>query len=128
MRSHFFIFITHPRKVTEVFLQIKSFLKDKTPSLKKSSFALVTISTELGGLRSRSVGRGEGREPPSVDSDGLGCIYALGRGRILKMKEAPLEGALCLNPRTLSARCKRVLARYPSVESQAGRVAGGVGS
>lgn len=40
------------------------------------------------------------------------------------MKEAPLEGALCLNPRTLSPRCKRVLARYLSVESQAGRVAG----
>lgn len=34
------------------------------------------------------------------------------------------RGALCLNPWTLSLRCKRVLARYLSVESHAGRVAG----
>lgn len=40
-----------------------------------------------------------------------------------EMKEAALEGALRLNPWTLSERCKRVLARYLSVESQAGRVA-----
>lgn len=60
---------------------------------------------------------------PSGDSGGMGCIYDARRGRILKMKEAPLEGALSLNPRTLSPRCKRVLARYLSVESQAGRVA-----
>lgn len=64
---------------------------------------------------------------PSGASDGLGRIYGARRGRILEMKEAPLEGALCLNPRTLSPRCKRVLARYLSVESQAGRVAGGRG-
>lgn len=61
---------------------------------------------------------------PSGDCGGLGCIYDARRGRILKMKEAPLEGALSLNPRTLSPRCKRVLARYLSVESQAGTVAG----
>lgn len=38
------------------------------------------------------------------------------------------RGALSLNPWTLSLHCKRVLARYLAVESQAGRVAGSEGS
>ncbi|PWA15277.1 hypothetical protein CCH79_00008588 [Gambusia affinis] len=34
------------------------------------------------------------------------------------------QGALCLNPRTLSLHCKQVLARYLAVERQAARVEG----
>lgn len=41
-----------------------------------------------------------------------------------EMEAAPLEG-LGLNPWTLSLRWKRVLARYLSAESQAGRAAAG---
>lgn len=75
----------------------------------------ITIAVRSWTWRRRRAAR-------AVTLAGWGRIYDARRGRIVKMKEAPLEGALSLNPRTLSPRCKRVLARYLSVESQAGRV------
>lgn len=51
-----------------------------------------------------------------------GCIYDASQAGCWN-ERGTTRGALRLNPWTLSLRCKRVLARYLSVESQAGRVA-----
>lgn len=109
-------FLTHPK-------DDKSIPKDHDFCSEKLLLYLSNtqaISSEFGGLRSQ-VWLPQRSAEWSLSL--AGYIYDASQDGYWN-ERGTTRGALCLNPWTLSLCCKRVLARYLSVESQAGRVAG----